>query len=340
MKMKTGYAVFKLIPVAAIIILLNACSKKSETPITGVTPPSTSDTSTTPTGTLISNITYGSAVNWQGQTQQLMLDVYKPNTARATKKPLILFIHGGGFLTGDKSSAASFAELMNQKGYIVAPIDYRLGWAKDEANPCNSDSLSAFEAYYRALQDTRAALRYLVAHADDYGIDTSWIFIGGASAGGITSLSIPYYNQENISSTFSNAVISKLGPLDADNDLKTTFSIKGVIAMWGALENPNVITPSNAVPTIFFHGTEDDVCPFGIGHFYNCNNMQVSYGTKPLYDRLISFGVPAVAHVEPGGGHGVYTEQFRVDNSACFIENLMNGTPETGYYLGDKYSCK
>lgn len=338
MKMKIGF-VFKLIPVALFIFLLNACSKNTNEPVTGINPPP-GDTSTTPTGTVISNLTYGSAVNWQGQTEQLKLDIYKPTTGRNTKKPLIVFVHGGGFLTGDKETAASFAELMNQKDYIVAPIDYRIGWAKDEANPCNSDSLSAFEAYYRALQDTRAAIRYLVAHADDYGIDTSWIFIGGASAGGITSLSIPYYNESNISSTFSSAIISKLGPLDADNDLTTTFSIKGIIAMWGALENPNVITASNAVPTIFFHGTDDDVCPFGIGNFYNCENMQVSYGTKPLYDRLTGFGVPAVAHVEPGGGHGVYTEEFRVDNTACFLDNLMNGTPQTGYYIGEKSSCE
>jgi len=339
MKMKTGY-MFKLLPVAVLIILLNSCSKDTSNPLAEINlPPPPDDTTTVPTG-VVTNVTYGSAVNWKGQSEQLKLDVYMPTAGRTTKKPLIVFIHGGGFLEGDKSTAASFAKLMNAKGFIVAPIDYRLGWNKNEANPCASDTLGAFEAYYRALQDARAAIRFLVAHASNYGIDTSWIFVGGSSAGGVTSLSLPYYTDANVAASFASSIVSKLGPLDADNNLKNTFKIKAVIAMWGAIENPNVITAANAVPTIFFHGTEDDVVPYNVSHFYTCDNFQVSYGTKPLYDRLTGFGVPAVAHIEPGGGHGVYTEEFRVDNSACFLESIMNNTPETGYYVGEQSSCK
>src|SRR5678816_3815298 len=116
MKMKTGY-VFKLLPVAALIILLNSCSKDTNNPLTGTNTPPPHDTTTVPTG-VVTDVTYGSAVDWKGQSEQLKLDVYMPTAGRTTKKPLIVFIHGGGFLDGDKSSAASFAKLMNDKGFI------------------------------------------------------------------------------------------------------------------------------------------------------------------------------------------------------------------------------
>ncbi|MEP6844755.1 MAG: alpha/beta hydrolase [Panacibacter sp.] len=325
--------VFQIAIATFSIALVNSCAKST----------TFSGNITTPSGgSIITNVTYGSNFNWLGQTEELKLDVYKPTVAGdvATKHPLVVWIHGGGFLTGDKEAAAKFSTLLANKGFVVAPIDYRLGWTKSDTNPCDADTAQAFEAYYRALQDTRAAIRYLVANAATYGIDTNWIFIGGASAGGVTSLSIPYYTPENYMQYFNSATIAKLGPLDSDNNLTNTFRIKGIMAMWGAISSPDVITSQNAVPTIFFHGTDDNVVPFDVGPFYICPNFQVGYGTKPLYEKLTSLGVPAVAHIEPGGGHGVYTEEFRADNSACFLKSLMSKTPEKGYYIGDASSCQ
>jgi len=336
--MKTG-RVFQLFPIILFALLLNACAKNTSTPTSGGGTTNPPGDTTVQTG-VITDITYGSAIDWKGATEQLKLDLYIPTAARAAKKPLLVWVHGGGFLVGDKDASKSFASLMAAKGFIVAPINYRLGWTKNESNPCNADTAQAFEAYYRALQDTRAAIRFLVANASKYGIDTSWIFIGGASAGGLTSLAIPYYTPDNAEATFGSEAISTLGPLDADNNIKATFKIKGVLAMWGALPTPDIITKANATPTIFFHGTDDNVVPFNVGHFYTCDNFQMGYGTKPVYDKLTSLGVPAVAHVEIGGGHGVYTDEFRADNSACFLESLMDGTPESGYYTGEQSSCQ
>jgi hypothetical protein len=50
-------------------------------------------------------------------------------------------------------------------------------------------------------------------------------------------------------------------------------------------------------------------------------------------------GVPAVAQVDPSGGHGVYTIPFRADNIACFLNSLMNKQPESGFYI-NKASCR
>ncbi|QEC67303.1 alpha/beta hydrolase [Panacibacter ginsenosidivorans] len=332
MSMKTG-SIYTILIAIISLALFNSCSK-SNSYNNIVTPPNTS-------GDVITNLSYGSNIDWKGQTEDLKLDVYlPPNRVAGAKYPLILWVHGGGFLVGDKESAKTFSSDMAARGFVTAPIDYRLGWTKSETNTCDGDSVQAKEAFYRAQQDARAALRYLVANADKYSIDTNWIFIGGASAGGVTSLNLPYFTQEVADSYLGTALTSKLGPLNADNSLTNSFTIKGIMSMWGAVGDLGIITRQNAVPTIFFHGTADAVVPFDIDHFYLCDSYPLAYGTKPVYDLLTSFGTPAVAHVEPGGGHGVFTDDFRADNSACFLNSLMadGKEPERGYYIGDNAS--
>lgn len=315
------------------ILLFNACSKDKNY----------RENINTPTANVIKDLTYGSNINWLGETQILKLDVYLPPSRTAgVKYPLILWVHGGGFLVGDKESAAKFSYDMSSKGFVTAPIDYRLGWTKSETNACEGDSTEAKEAFYRAQQDARAALRFLVANADKYAIDTNWIFIGGASAGGVTTLNLAYLTQEVADKTIGKPITSKLGPLNnGSNTLTNTFTIKGILAMWGGVGDTDMITKQNAVPTIFFHGTDDAVVPFNTGNFYLCNSYPMAYGTKPLFDLLVRYGVPAVAHIEPGGGHGVFSDDFRADNSACFLKSLMGKTPESGYYVGDNAnSCR
>lgn len=285
---------------------------------------------------------YGSNTNWLGENVQLGMDVYLPEGAiddsSEKKYPFLLYIHGGGFHTGDKSTAEGFARLMNEKGYVVASINYRLGWTHDENNFCAGDTLEGRQAVYRALQDARAALRYSVANAEKFKIDTNWIFVGGASAGGVTSLAVSYITPENAELIFPGYA-ETMGPLDATNSLTNQFTIQGISSMWGALSDISIITPSNAKPTIFFHGMKDIVCPYDISHFYSCDNFPASYGSKPIYDRITSFGIPAVANIDPEGGHGVYTIPFRAENTACFLNSLMAKQVETGYYTDGKGNC-
>lgn len=332
MIMKNG-SILSIVTAIVSIAFLFSCSKDS-TYSRSINNPSS------PSGDKFTDITYGSNINWLGQNQQLKLDVYLPPSRKeGAKYPLLVWIHGGGFVTGDKETSEKFSTEIASEGFVVSSINYRIGWTQSETNTCEGDTTEAKEAYYRAIQDARAAIRYLVANSGTYGIDTNWIFIGGASAGGVTSLSIPYLTDE-LAAGYLGSIPSKLGPLDAGNTLTNTFKIKGILSMWGAIGNPEMITPENAVPTIFFQGTEDNVTPFNVDPFYMCTNFPLGYGTKPLYERLTSFGVPAVAHVEPGGGHGVFTDEFRIANSVCFMKSLISKTPEKGYYVGDKYSCQ
>lgn len=315
----------------SLILSFGNCSK-DEQPETGVD---------LPEKTFYPNEEYGSNRNWLGQTEKLLLDVYLPQNAPGGSKnfPFIMFVHGGGFLGGDKAGAASFAQSLTAKGFVVASINYRLGWDNDKNDKCKGDTMSAKEAMYRALQDTRAAFRYITAHAARFAIDTSKMFQAGSSAGGLTSILLNVINEQNATTVFPGFE-AKLGPINSSNDLKNKFTIKGLIDMWGAIYNTNLFTKENAVPTIIFHGMLDQVCPYDVSHFYSCASFPVSYGGKPIYERLVSLGVPVVANIDPKGGHGVYDESFITTNIACFLNALISGKPQTGFYTDGSGNCK
>jgi acetyl esterase/lipase len=100
------------------------------------------------------------------------LDLYVPNTATNEDKPMLfVLVHGGGFISNDSQSRQ--AQLMyryfRDNGFACASVNYRL--AQEEPFP-------------GALSDVKAAVRFLKAHADEYGFNADKVAIWGESAGG------------------------------------------------------------------------------------------------------------------------------------------------------------
>src|SRR5206468_9890794 len=80
------------------------------------------------------DIIYGRKKDWKGKMEDLKLDIYKPSNADNEKKfPLIVYMHGGGFFTGDKSAEYDRCLMLADSGFVVASINYRLGWTKGSA---------------------------------------------------------------------------------------------------------------------------------------------------------------------------------------------------------------
>jgi acetyl esterase/lipase len=96
----------------------------------------------------------------------LLLDIFTPKGADEPM-PVIVWIHGGAWLGGNKENcpAVKFVD----KGFVVASISYRL---------------SQVATYPAQIEDCKAAIRWLRAHADQYGIDKEHVGVWGASAGG------------------------------------------------------------------------------------------------------------------------------------------------------------
>ena len=95
------------------------------------------------------------------------MDVYFPESGGPW--PALLYVHGGGWMHGDKSEAAMFARLVTSQGYLVASVNYRL------YPPASFPAM---------IQDVKCAVRSLRANAAQYNLDPNRIGAVGVSAGG------------------------------------------------------------------------------------------------------------------------------------------------------------
>jgi acetyl esterase/lipase len=151
------------------------------------------------------NIHYNTATNFIGQSENLHLNLYTPRCSTNTNtgpRPLLIWVHGGGFIAGSKDDAGivQTCRQFASRGYVVASVNYRLGYVNDAAaNSCNfpnyaclfaADSSEWVRAWYRGVQDVAAALQFLVRNKDSFQIDPTHIFIGGESAGAFISLGV------------------------------------------------------------------------------------------------------------------------------------------------------
>jgi acetyl esterase/lipase len=100
------------------------------------------------------------------------MDVYVPSVAMPRPLPVAMHVHGGGWISGQKSSGLRFSQLKDEllaRGYLVVSVDYRLGPA---------------DKYPAQIQDVKCAVRHLRARAALYGLDPDRIGAWGGSAGG------------------------------------------------------------------------------------------------------------------------------------------------------------
>ena len=191
-----------------------------------------------------SNIQYGTAPDAQNNPVALRLDLYKPPaTDTQTMRPALVWVHGGGFSSGDKTNVVSVdvANTFAKKGYVVVSINYRLLGPGCTANPSMpSCTIAALEAQH----DAQAAIRWLRANAATYGIDPTRIGIGGDSAGAITATLVGLHSEDVGSS-------GNPGPAS---------TVRGFVSVSGGLPG-GILASAGDAPGLFFHGTADNVVP-------------------------------------------------------------------------------
>jgi len=125
----------------------------------------------------IRDLVYLTLENTPYGTRNLHLDIFRPE--KSGKYPVLLMIHGGGWSSGNKTMEIPMAQQIAAAGYITIPVEYRL---TPEAK------------YPAAVLDIKAAVRWVRANAEKYGMDTSRIAIEGNSAGGLLATLIGMTN--------------------------------------------------------------------------------------------------------------------------------------------------
>jgi len=238
--------------------------------------------------TLESDVAYASA-----DPQQVM-DIVRPRNASG-KLPAVLCIHGGGFRAGSRKSFLAQCIRLAQHGYVAATADYRLA------------PKARFPA---AVNDAKAAVRYLRAQATRLGIDPERIGVTGGSAGGHLALFlgvtggvaqfegdgpnrdqssrvscvVSYYGPSDLTKSYGRSVdAAEVLPLFLGGDVNQAraMHLKASPLYW--------VTPDSA-PTLAIQGTKD---------------RYVNYEQSVwIIERLLQAGVNAELETIEGADHG------------------------------------
>lgn len=187
------------------------------------------------------------------------MDIYIPNVTSAHPLPLVIYVHGGGMTSGDKSNINPiFLNTLASSGYAVASINYRL---------------APHDKYPAQIQDVKCAIRYLRSNAQTYGVNDSEIFAFGTSVGGqlVTLAALlgpnstydvgPYLNE----SSGITAAVDMFGPTNLTEE--SGYSSTGIQQVFGSntsnevMASPSYFVKTNSPPIMIVQGINDIKVP-------------------------------------------------------------------------------
>lgn len=270
-----------------ILLLFTACS--DEGPDTG----EIQEVSYVPAEIRL-NVSYGT-------DEAQVYDLYLPAGRSPSSTGVLVFIHGGGWIQGDKADMQEYIPLLQEMHpeHAIVNLNYRLAKPPEEA------------AFPNQFLDLRQALEQLIAQAEDLGIKAEFGLIG-ASAGGHIALQ---YDSVYDTDDHVKLVCSIVGPTNLTDPFYTQNSefAMALDLLVDESAYPNVdnyahavspayhVNPENS-PTILFYGEDDPLVPVSNGHF--------------LKEQLDASGIDNALTLY-SGGHGDWGNQ---DNSDMQLE--------------------
>ncbi len=204
--------------------------------------------------------------------KDLEMDIYQALSDKENQRPVVLFVHGGGFAGGarDEPEIMDFCKNMARRGIVAVSMSYTLVM-EGKSFSCDQAAANKLSTFQSVSDEIVEATRYLIARQDELRINPDQIILVGSSAGAEAVLHVAYKNEARAS-------------------LPANFSYGGVISMAGAIHDINLITAETAIPTQLFHGTCDNLVPYGTAPHHYCNEDQVGYlvlhGPQTITERL------------------------------------------------------
>ena len=248
----------------------------------------------------------------QRDTCTLYMDVYDPVIFPddTLNRPTILFVFGGGFVMGQRDDpwVLPWFKLLNENGYRVVSVDYRLGLKGIKMKFDVFHLLQSADYTKKAVdigvEDVFASVRYLCDNAEELGIDPNNIVISGSSAGAMISLS----SELEACNRTSRAAILPEG-----------FHFAGVMSFAGAIMSDSG-KPSykrTPCPQLLIHGTKDEAVAYEKMGF----GRRGMFGSSYLVEKVL----------KPAG----YTYQIYryVGHSHDMAANMLANWPEEKRFL-------
>ena len=255
----------------ALVVVLVGCKKVSET-----------DTSLP--SQVLSNVAYGN-------DPEQKMDLYLPKDRSTANTKLILLIHGGGWVSGDKSDFSSYISILQDRlpGYAIANINYHLATNITNHFPTQET-------------DVKAAVAFLLQNREQYQFSEKFVLLGASAGAHLALLQAYKYTSPKI-----RAVVDFYGPVnmtDLYNSASNPLYKDALKTLMGGTpaENPGLYEQSSPInfvnaqspPTIIFHGQLDELVPVS--------------QSENLKNKLINAGVATELTIVPNVGHDVWPE--------------------------------
>jgi hypothetical protein len=225
---------------------------------------------------------FGQNTAYDGSNQILNMDIYTGRGDAEKGRACVVFCFGGAFVQGTRNSPeiVYFASFLAQLGYVCVSIDYRLDNTTTIALGNNEG-----KAAIRAVQDAKAAVRYIKANAATLGIDSNMIFIGGTSAGGIAAMTLGYSQYSEFTPQFQSLIDSLGGWEGVSNNLTNTSKVRGLFNFSGGVFDTAHIS-QNDLPIYLNHSIGDLTVPFYSGYPLNGQSATLIHGSGNIHKRM------------------------------------------------------
>lgn len=236
----------------------------------------------------LNNVSYGSDAAQK-------MDIYLPAGRETDTTKMIILVHGGAWIEGDKTDFNSYVTILKQRlpGYAIANVNYRLASV-------------AGNHFLAQENDMNAAVNFLIQKGSEYRISEKFVLLGASAGAHMALLQAYKYSTPKI-----KAVVNFFGPTDIvslfNSSEPTTQSIVQILLGGTPVSNPAMYQQSSPInfvdaqdpPTIIFHGDRDMIV-----------NVSQSISLK---EKLQTFSIANQLTIYPGLGHDIWPSDAMKD---------------------------
>ncbi len=210
------------------------------------------------------------------------MDIFTPAEEGNGLRPLAVFFHGGGFMGGSRRNLYRHCIDFAKRGYVTATVDYR------KIDDLFTSPEKLLEGFSMSITDAIRSLIFFqrnISSTNDFRIDSSLIFVGGISAGGIIAAHLNFLDPKDVERADEFPYSPLFEALSSPNFVQP----KAAINFSGAMLSLDILDRDDGA-LLSFHNAFDEVVPCKAGVSINSPYKRIIYGSCAIEDYLDSIG--------------------------------------------------